>query len=566
MTSPDTPISEPGTLEPGSQGLLAALRLPLVLWGVVTAVALATRPAAPVDETRYLSVAWEMWHTGSFLVPHLNGLSYSDKPPLLFWLIQAGWAVFGVAEWWARLVPALSGAAGLMLTAALARELWPGRRDLAGRAATILVGFVLWAAIGTLLLFDPLLAACALLAELALVRAARGVRGSWWLVGLAIGLGVLAKGPVILLHVLPPALAGPWWARAVAAQRGAPPPRPARWYGALLGATALGAAIAGAWALPAAFAGGPAYAHAIFVGQTSGRLASSFAHRRGWWWYLPLLPVILYPFALWPPLWRAARRARGLVAEGGVRFVAAATVPSFVLFSLVSGKQPQYLLPLLPPAALLAARLLADEARVRPRDLALPLLLPAIAGGALLAAPVLAGRPGLPGWAAAVSPGSGLALLAASGWVALLLVRGAARAHRLLAVSTAVLIAGLHLALAPAMTRSYDLRPVAEYVGQAQVRGRPIAHVGEYRGELHFLGRIERPFAELAAAGVPAWIAAHPDGAVIVHYRSNAGGHLGAAEMVVSFRGKLLAVWGRSGLAATPDPLAGARPSRPEPE
>jgi len=44
----------------------------------------------PIDETRYLAVAWEMRQTGEFLVPHLNGALYSQKPPLLFWLINAG--------------------------------------------------------------------------------------------------------------------------------------------------------------------------------------------------------------------------------------------------------------------------------------------------------------------------------------------------------------------------------------------------------------------------------------------------------------------------------------------
>ncbi len=550
---------------PDRSGLLAALRLPLVLWGVVVAVALATRPPVPIDETRYLSVAWEMWHTGGFLVPHLNGMPYSDKPPLLFWLIHAGWAAFGVAEWWARLVPALAALAGLALTVALARELWPDRHDLSRRAASILVGLVLWAVIGTLLLFDPLLAACALLAQLALVRAARGARGAWWLVGLGIGLGVLAKGPVILLHVLPVALAGPWWAPAVAAGHRAPAPRPGRWYAALLGATALGSAIALAWALPAAAAGGPVYAHAILLGQTAGRMANAFEHRRAWWWYLPLLPVIFYPYALWPPLWRAARRARGLLGEGGVRFVAAATVPSFVLFSLVSGKQPQYLLPLLPPAALLAARLLGAEAGaaapVRARDLALPMVLPVLAAVGLVAVPFAAGRRGVPPGFGEISAGSGLALLLATAWVAVVLVRRGADAHRLLAVSTAVLVAGLHLALAPAMAAGYDLRPLARYVRSAEQRGRPIAQVGEVRGELHFLGRIEHPFAELDASGVAGWIAAHPAGAVIVRYAGSAEPDLRRAEYALPFRGKQVAVWGREGLAATPGALAGARPS-----
>ena len=68
---------------------------PLGLWLVVMAAGLALRPPLPVDETRYLAVAWEMWRDGNFLVPHLNGEAYSHKPPLLFWLINLGWGYSG---------------------------------------------------------------------------------------------------------------------------------------------------------------------------------------------------------------------------------------------------------------------------------------------------------------------------------------------------------------------------------------------------------------------------------------------------------------------------------------
>ena len=87
-------------------------RLPLTLawtvaWLVLVAVALYARPPLPVDETRYLAVAWEMYVGGDYLVPHLNGAPYSHKPPLLFWLINLGWALFGAVEWWARAVAPL---------------------------------------------------------------------------------------------------------------------------------------------------------------------------------------------------------------------------------------------------------------------------------------------------------------------------------------------------------------------------------------------------------------------------------------------------------------------------
>ncbi len=61
----------------------------LTAWGALVLTALLTRPPLPVDETRYLSVAWEMWQQQHILVPISNGAPYSHKPPLLFWLMQA---------------------------------------------------------------------------------------------------------------------------------------------------------------------------------------------------------------------------------------------------------------------------------------------------------------------------------------------------------------------------------------------------------------------------------------------------------------------------------------------
>ena len=80
---------------------------PYLLLAVFFVLSAAFRPVLPVDETRYLTVAWEMWLRGDFLVPYINGEPYSHKPPLLFWLIHLGWAVFGVNDWWPRLVAPL---------------------------------------------------------------------------------------------------------------------------------------------------------------------------------------------------------------------------------------------------------------------------------------------------------------------------------------------------------------------------------------------------------------------------------------------------------------------------
>ena len=94
-------------------------------WAVFSVASIWLRPLWPVDETRYASVAWEMWLRGDFLVPYINGEPYSHKPPLLFWLIQLGWGLFGVNDWWPRLVAPLCALAAVPLLSRLGHLLWP---------------------------------------------------------------------------------------------------------------------------------------------------------------------------------------------------------------------------------------------------------------------------------------------------------------------------------------------------------------------------------------------------------------------------------------------------------
>ena len=116
------------------------LLLSLLLLATLAVVALLTRPLVPIDETRYVSAAWEMWLRGDFLVPFKNGEPYSHKPPFMFWMFHAGWALFGVNDWWPRLVLPLFSAGALLLTFSLARRLWPQHVGLGGQATLVLVG------------------------------------------------------------------------------------------------------------------------------------------------------------------------------------------------------------------------------------------------------------------------------------------------------------------------------------------------------------------------------------------------------------------------------------------
>ncbi len=538
----------PESTAPPPRSWLTALS-PLIwggLWLLLMATAIQTRPFLPVDETRYLAVAWEMWLGGDYLVPHLNGETYSHKPPLLFWLMNAGWALFGVNDWWPRLVAPLFGLASLFLCARVARWLWPELRTVSAAAPLILLGGLYWALFASLTMFDMILTFCALLAMNGLLGAwRRNSNTGFFIFAFAIGLGILAKGPAILLTTLPPALLAPVWGKALGQSwlRGW-----RQWYGktalALLGGVGIGLA----WAIPAGIFGGEAYRNAIFWGQSTGRLVDSFAHGEPWWWYLAILPALLLPWTLWPASWRSISYLfkstgggyyKGF-GDGGLRFCLAWLAPAFIIFSAISGKQFHYLLPVFPALALILARLLVERDDARSEaplnegkwsrsGILLPALLFLILGIALfLVAPASAvfnlspWAVPLPPWAGKLNAYPGIALsVLALGLVLLDRMGGQsslmARLSSLCALSVALVIVGHH-GVRPLLAERFDLRPISVKLGAWQEQGVAIAYVGKYHGQFQFAGRLKAPIAAVGkdSSDLPDWLAANPDGRIIV--------------------------------------------------
>ena len=515
-----------------------------VLWGaawlVLVVTGLSTRPLMPVDETRYLAVAWEMWLGGDYLVPHLNGEHYSHKPPLLFWLINLGWAVFGVNDWWARLVAPLFGLGSLVLTMMLGRRLWPDRLDVGDMAPLILVGGLFWGAFTTLTMFDMLVCFFTLAALLGVVDGCRrgGWRG-WLLAGVAIGLGVLSKGPVILIHVLPVALCAPLWAGGG---------RRVTWgaYYARLSATVLiAAAVALAWVVPAAIAGGAEYREAILWGQTAGRISESFAHGRPWWFYLAALPAALLPWILWPPVWRGLYRVGDLMADPGSRFCLVWLALVMAILALVSGKQPHYLIPSLPAAALLLAAVLGSGAgRTWRFDQGIPLLLfvlPALALALAIGVPPLPQSAGLPALVRELAPLMALPAALAAVVAAWMPMRIPPWRVVFMGIASVLLVVSGHLAVQPHLRQAFDLKPLAEYVGELQGQGIHVANVHKYHGQYQYLGRLRQPLAITWQHEARQWAAEHPGARMIVSHNEMPDGI--EPGFVQRFRGRSVAVW-----------------------
>jgi 4-amino-4-deoxy-L-arabinose transferase-like glycosyltransferase len=340
---------------------------------------------------------------------------------------------------------------------ALARRLADERPEAAALTGLYTASALVWLAYAGAVMFDLPLAFFVAVALLQVFRAAAGggLR-AWVFAGIALGLGVLTKGPVMLLHVLPAALLGFWWRRALP---GAGSESAGRWYGGVALAVLVGAAVALAWVIPAAIAGGDAFRTEILWRQSAGRVASEGFHPRPFWFHALMLPLLLLPWTLFPPFWRglvaACRRPWSVMA----RFALAWFVPVFVTFSAIRGKQLHYLLPEIPAIALLAA--------------------------------------------AGSSSGDGM--------------RSTLRWARGVGTVAIALFVIAYLTAGPRLLPRYDLRDFAVEIARAQLRGEPVAHFGTYHGEYQFTGRLQQPLTVLnGPEAVTRWAAAHPDGAIVI--------------------------------------------------
>lgn len=479
----------------------------ILLWLLLTS-AVFTRAPIPIDETRYLTVAWEMWQRGDFLVPYLNGHTYSHKPPMLFWLMQLGWAVFGFNDYWPRLVGPLVALLDLFLLRQIALKLWPKQSEVANQAPWILLATLLWTLFATSTMFDILLTAWVLLGMLGLldVQQGRVIKGWLW-VAMAIGGGLLAKGPVIFLHLLPTTVLMALWARSDSL------PFIRLSIGLLMGML-IGLAIALLWALPAAMTGGEEYASAILWHQTADRAVSTNIHKRGLFWYLPFLPLFLFPWLFWGRVWRGFRQP-GFLKDLGVRFCLVWLLATTVLFSVLPSKQVHYLIPMLPAFALLVAHALNHSGAhtAQKSDLLLPIMLALMAVCLML----LQHIPGLDAyaWVQRMEIDWGLAVLTLAVFLALSLFY--CQKYSVMAISSVMVMAifaGL-IFFFQYNRDSYDLTPAALQIQAFNEQGVDYAFVGNYQGQLQYLGHLTQALPVVKSDQLAVWVEQHPQAYLI---------------------------------------------------
>ncbi|MFL6195629.1 MAG: ArnT family glycosyltransferase [Thermoanaerobaculia bacterium] len=390
--------TEPRTPERRDLVILALLGALLFLPG------LGARDVWNPDEARYAEVAREMRDAGSWAVPLLNGQTYTQKPPLLFWSIALfGALTGGIDETAARLPSALAAIDAILLVYRIGRRFFGRRAGWIAAAAFGTCFKILWQ--GRFGQIDMLLTFLVALGVWFWVRAYTEDRPRLYLLFyVCAGFATLAKGPVGLLPPLLSMLAFLGFTRNRAEIR------KMRIGVGLL----LWAAVVLAWLAPAGLGAGEGYLRQIVFKQNVTRYANPWHHFAPPWYYASILPGEFFPWSFLLPTaivfgWKRlvkgqAGPASPLLesslknldarldprARDGFLFSLCWMVVTVVFFSISPAKRSVYVLTMYPAMALMVGMALDRIASEWPRwrkGVVIPLGL--VAGLLLVAAAAL---------------------------------------------------------------------------------------------------------------------------------------------------------------------------------
>lgn len=351
-------------------------------------------PFVDPPEGFHAEIAREMLRAGEWITPHVNGVRYFDKPPLLYWLMAGSFAIGGVSESAARGWSALAAVGTAAVTARLGFLVGGARvAMLAGLMVVANLGMYLY---GRLAKPDTIFILCIALAFAGFAVAYKG-GGRWGLIVFYASLGAATMTKDVLGAGGPLAVVALFF--VLTRERPLAPWAP--WWGVLL-----------------------------FFALTVPWYAAVEARNRGFLWYtlvdnhvlnltrhrvfpdedvplgaLPLLGVTLLAFLPWSVVapWAVARALRRPWEDVTARLcVLIALWPIAVIgfFTLSPFKLPHYGLSAFPALALLVARawdesIEAAPGSLRPRALIVPILVVFVAADVALAL-ALANRLPLP--------------------------------------------------------------------------------------------------------------------------------------------------------------------------
>jgi len=328
------------------------------------------------DEPRYAQVAKEMVGTGDWILMHVNGNTYVDKPPLFFWLIAFSSFLWqGFTSFSARLPSGLFSTLTVLLTFFLGKKLYGSRTGFL--SGLILATSFEFAYLSTRANIDATLTFFTTTSIFFFLHwyqhssphptplpqgEREGVRGNWvesgnrgnlLIYGFYIGMAfaTLAKGPVgfilpLMVSLVYLLVQKDW--KAMKRMR-------------LLTGMALCFVVVLFWYLPAVLKGGQNFLNETLLHHTIDRFAKGSSHIRPFYYYLTNFPVDFLPWFLFLPgaiVYGFSERKEGI--SRGFLFLLIWFVVIFLFFSFSRGKRAIYLLPLYPAASLMVGRFWGD--------------------------------------------------------------------------------------------------------------------------------------------------------------------------------------------------------------
>jgi 4-amino-4-deoxy-L-arabinose transferase-like glycosyltransferase len=337
----------------------------LLLSAVLFIPGQASLPPLDRDESRYAQATTQMLETGNFLDIRFQGEPRYLQPAGIYWLQAASVSLLSTPEAreiWAYRIPSLIGATlAVLLTASICNRLFGAPT---GFLAAVLMAVSLMLGVeARMATIDAALLATVLVAQGALARiyldfvSGRKAPIRWAVIlWLALGLGLMLKGPIDLLVVVGTILLltvtdrRPGWLRHL---------RPA-WGVPLMLAVVL------PWFIAIGISSEGAFFKTAIGHNLLGKVATGQqSHGAPPGYYLALFPLTFWPGSLFaalavPFVW--ARRR-----EPTVRFCLCWIASTWVVFELVVTKLPHYVLPTYPAIACLAAAGLLSRSTSDPR-------------------------------------------------------------------------------------------------------------------------------------------------------------------------------------------------------